>query len=107
MINNLFNEYKDITIKIIDEINKEAETECLFELREEIIKEIIRLEPNKETIQNIYNKLASEVDIELKKVIINEQVKVKDELRDIHNKKNANNIYGNNINKISLFNRTI
>lgn len=107
MIEELLEKYKIVTKSIISEIERDVNTDSLFALREEVLKELF-LNEDKEIVKKIYySKGLDKIDEELKLKLENEQLKVKEELKKIQFRKNANNKYNANINTISYFNKKI
>lgn len=108
MINELLNEYKSITISIIEKISNDEESLKLIEKREEIIKEIFSEENNIEEIKKAYLDMnLLDLDEKLKSAIDNERAIVKKEIRNIHKMKNANNAYEKNRKVNNYFNAKI
>ncbi len=54
MIQKILDDYKNITKKIIENINKDEEVIKLMEEREEIVKRLCRYVNNKEEIKEIF-----------------------------------------------------
>lgn len=97
MIIELLKEYKDITISIIDGINNEEYALMLIEKREEILEKLFAPENSREIIKKAYLDLnLMALDKELKERIDRERILVKEEIRNLHNIKNANNAYEKN-----------
>lgn len=97
MIIELLNEYKEITISIIEKINNDEEALSLMEKREEIIKKIFSQENNRDEIRKVYLDMnLLDLDEKLKKTIDKEKSLVKEEIKNIHKMKNANNAYEKN-----------
>lgn len=97
MIEDILDDYKNITKKIIKVISNDDEVIKLMEEREQLIKSLFSNVETVENIKRIYlNKGLLELDKELKIAIENEKIKVKEELKKIHNQKNAKNAYDRN-----------
>ena len=108
MINELLNEYKSITISIIEKISNDEKALNLMEKRKELIKEIFLEENNREEIKKAYLDMdLLDLDEKLKNAIDNEKFLVKEEIRNIHKMKNANNAYGKNRKVNNYFNTKI
>ncbi len=108
MIIELLNEYKEITISIIERINNDEEALNLLEKREEIIKEIFSDENNREEIKEVYLDMKLlDLDEKLKQKIDSERLLVKEEIKNINNMKNANNAYEKNRRVKNYFNTKI
>ena len=103
MIERVLEEYKRITEKIIEIIDKDEEVIKLLEKREELINNLFNTEEKKEVIREIYlSKNLLNLDEELKTLIATEKGKVKEEIKKLHKIKNANNVYEKN-RKINSF----
>lgn len=109
MVESILERYKKITEEIITNLKNDIDINNLMDEREEIIKELFEDEKiNKDYIKDVYLSMGlRNLDEKLKLTIKEEQSKVKVELRSLHEKKNANNIYGKNINTINIFNKKI
>jgi len=100
--------YKSVSLDLIKEIRGEANTEKLMEERQKLINKIVEIDLSKEEKM----KIGKEFDIlnlekQVKEVIEEEQKKVKEKIREIGIKKQANKGYGSNINSINFFNRKV
>lgn len=101
-------EYKALTLTLIDEAKKDGNLEQLIEKREEILKFIKNSSFNEEEIRSIGNsfnllELEEELQSELKK----EQVKIKKEIENLNKRKQANMQYNRFENRSRIFNRNI
>lgn len=97
MIEKILEDYKNITEKIIKDIDNDEEVIRLMEEREELIKILFEDEENIEKIKDLYlSKGLLNLDEELRLSIDKERLKVKKEIKNIHKIKNANNAYGKN-----------
>ncbi|MDB1922510.1 flagellar protein FliT [Clostridium tertium] len=97
MIEKILDDYKNLTKKIIENINKDEEVIKLMEDREEIIKKMCSYENNREQIKEILlNQDLINLDKKLKSAIEKEKNQVKEEIRSLHKLKNANNAYEKN-----------
>lgn len=97
MIEKILDQYKDITEKIIKDIDNDEEVMKLMEEREELIKILFQDEENREEIRDLYlSKGLLNLDEELRLSIDKESLKVKKEINNIHKIKNANNAYEKN-----------
>lgn len=97
MIQKILDDYKNITKKIIENINKDEEVIKLMEDREGIIKKLCSYENNKEKIKEIFLEQGLiSLDLTLKSAIEKEKNQVKEEIRSLHKLKNANNAYEKN-----------
>lgn len=96
--------YKEISLELIEEIKEDANTEELLNKRQELINKIVESNLSKEEkvkIGNEFNIL--KIENKVKESLELEQRKVKDEIRELHIKKQANKGYGKNINSINFF----
>lgn len=97
MILKNLKEYKEITLSIINGIENEEEALKLLEKREKILKKLFSNENNREEIKKAYLELdLITLDKKLKETIEKERILVKEEIRNLHNIKNANNAYEKN-----------
>ncbi|KAI3350324.1 flagellar protein FliT [Clostridium botulinum] len=88
---DVFNEYKEINLEIIKSIKEDKENEALFEKREEVIEKIFCLNLEKSQIKKIYiEKKLDILDKELECVLKDKMLSVKEEIRKISSKKQAN-----------------
>ena len=100
--------YKDISLKLIEEIKEEANTEELMEKRQMLLNKIEKIDLSKEEKKIIGEEVnIFEVEKLVKEAIEEEQRKVKEEIRNIRMKKQANKGYGANINSVNFFNRKV
>ena len=100
--------YKDVSLKLIEEIKEEANTEELMEKRQVLLNEIEKLDLPKEEKKIIGEEInILEVEKLVKEAIEEEQRKVKEEIRNIRIKKQANKGYGANINSMNFFNKKV
>lgn len=107
-VEEIFENYKNVTKAIILNLKNDLNVENLMSKRENIIKEIIEGNFDKNLSKETYiNKGLVGLDKELKDIIEKEQIKVKDEIQKLHNSKKANNIYGKNKTMNSYFNKII
>lgn len=108
MIEKILDDYKDLTEKIIRNISNDIEVIKLMEEREKVIKKLFIYEDDKKKIKELYlAKDLLDLDKELKVSIEKEKLKVKEEIKNIHKIKNANNAYGKNKMKNNFFNTKI
>lgn len=97
MIRELLNEYKEITLAIINGLSNEDDALNLIEKRDVILETLFASENNREEIKKAYLEMdLMALDKELKDVIDKERMLVKQEIRNLHNIKNANNAYEKN-----------
>lgn len=97
MIEKILEDYKNITEKIIIDISKDEEVLKLMNEREKLIKLLFSSEENKDKIRDLYLSMGLlNLDEELRLAIDKERLKVKEEIRKLHNIKSANNAYDKN-----------
>lgn len=101
-------EYRALTLDLMDEIQQNGEINSLLEEREYIINSINSLDFDKEEIKTIENslnllKLEEELQILYKK----EKVKVKKQIENIKKSKQINTNYNNIDNIARVFNKII
>lgn len=101
-------EYRALTLLLIDEVKKDGELNDLVEKREDILKSINDLNLDMEEIKTIGNSLnLIKLEEELQDMYKKEKVKIKKQIENIKRAKKANQNY-NNIGNISrVFNKTI
>lgn len=109
MVENILESYKKITEEIITNLKNDIDINNLMDEREEMIRKLFEDEKiSKDYIKDLYLSMGLlNLDEELKLILNEEQAKVKEEMRSLHEKKNANNIYGKNINTVNFFNKKI
>ncbi|MDU4800950.1 MAG: hypothetical protein E6X81_08110 [Clostridium butyricum] len=101
-------EYRALTLDLMDEIQKNGQISSLLEEREYIIKSINDLNFDKEEIKTVGNFLKlRELENELQLLYKREKVKVKQQIENTKKARQVNNNY-NNIGNISrVFNEII
>ncbi|WP_252224756.1 MULTISPECIES: flagellar protein FliT [unclassified Clostridium] len=100
---DIFNEYREITLEIINSIKNDKEDISLFEKRDNAIKKILALDLDKSEIKKIYSKEKLDVlDKELENILKEKMSSVKEEIQEIAAKKQANLGYAN-VNRGSNF----
>lgn len=109
MVENILENYKKITEEIIWNLKNDIDINNLMNKREELIRKLFEDERiNKDYIKDLYLSMGLlKLDEKLKLILKEEQAKVKEEMKSFHEKKNANNVYGKNINTINIFNKKI
>ena len=101
-------EYKSLTLDLMDEIQKDGQISSLLEEREAIIKSINSLNFDKEEIKTIGNSLnLAELEAELQLLYKKEKVKVKKQIEKINRARQVNTNYNNIENTARVFNKTI
>lgn len=97
MILEELKKYKEITLSIINSIENEEEALKLIDKREKTLEKIFSNEDNREEIKKAYLELdLIALDKKLKETIEKERILVKEEIRNLHNIRNANNAYEKN-----------
>lgn len=107
-LRGVLEKYKSVSLDLIKEIRGEANTEKLMEERQQLINKIVEIDLSKEEKM----KMGKEFDIlnsekQVKEVIEEEQRKIKEKIREIGIKKQANKGYGSNINTVNFFNTKV
>ncbi|MBN1073445.1 flagellar protein FliT [Clostridium botulinum] len=88
---DIFNDYEKVNSEIIKSIKDDREDVGLLEKREEIIQKIFSLKLEKSEIRKIYiEKKLDVLDKELEDVLKDKMLSVKEEIRKISSKKQAN-----------------
>lgn len=101
-------EYRALTLDLMDEIQKNGQISSLIEEREYIIKSINSLDFDKEEIKTIGNSLnLGELEAELQLLYKKEKVKVKQQIENIKKARQINTNYNNIQNIARVFNKTI
>ncbi len=101
-------EYRALTLDLMDEIQKNGQISSLLEKREYIIKSINSLHFDKEEIKAIGNSLNLEkLEAELQFLYKKEKVKVKKQIENIKKARQVNTNYNNIENTARVFNKTI
>lgn len=101
-------EYKALTLDLMDEIQKDGQISSLLEEREYIIKSINSLEFDKEEIKTIGNSLKlGKLETELQLLYKKEKVKVKKQMENIKKARQINKNYNTIQNTAMVFNKTI
>ncbi|MBN1067057.1 flagellar protein FliT [Clostridium botulinum] len=99
---DIFNEYKEINLQIINSIKEDKEDISLFEKRDDALKKILALDLDKGEIKRIYIEEINILDRELEIILKDKMSSVKTEIQQIASKKQANLGYAN-INRGSNF----
>ncbi|NFO13105.1 flagellar protein FliT [Clostridium botulinum] len=87
----LFNEYREVNLKIIKSIKEDREEVDLFEKREEIIQKMFSVNLDKSEMKKIYiEKKLDILDKELERVLKDKMSSVKEEMKNISSKRQAN-----------------
>jgi len=101
-------EYKALTLVLIDEVKKDGQLNPLIKKREDILKSINNLNFDKEEIKTIGNSLKLlELEEEVQNLIKKERVKVKKQIETLKKARQANANYNSIENKARVFNKSI
>ncbi|MBU3109062.1 hypothetical protein [Clostridium gasigenes] len=107
-LRELLEKYKSVSLELIKEIKEEANTEDLMERRQYLLSEIEKNDLYKEEKMEIGKELnILNIENQVKEAIVEEQRQVKEEIRKIRIKKQANKGYGANKNSINFFNTKV
>lgn len=108
MLKEILEEYKSLSLELIIEIKEEANTEEIMEKRQLLLNRVAEVNLAKEEKKKICEEVnVFEVEKLVKEAIEEEQRKVKEEMKNIRIKKQANKGYGANINAMNFFNRKV
>ncbi|MDI9219192.1 MULTISPECIES: flagellar protein FliT [Clostridium] len=109
MVDMILNDYKKITEDIISNLKEDLPIDELMNIREELIHKLFDQQCiSKNEIKELYiSKGLLEIDKKLRISIEEQQLKVKEEIRNLHNIKNANNAYEKNRRINSFFSTKI
>lgn len=101
-------EYKALTLILIDEVKKDGQLNDLIEKRENILKSINDFNLSKEEIEAIGNSLNLLVlEQELQNSVEKERVKIKKQIQNLKKARQVNKNYNNIENKSRVFNKNI
>lgn len=104
-LEELFQEYKDVSLNIIKVLEDDLveQLDCEFEKRNKILEEITRRNEDKEVLKELYEKYGLfKIDEEMKFKLEKSMKDVKSEMVKIKKRKDANKSY-NNINARSVY----
>ncbi|SFC60685.1 flagellar protein FliT [Clostridium uliginosum] len=105
---NVFNEYKEINLKIINLIKEDKEDVALLEKREETIKKFIFLDMEKSKFRKIYEDMGlRELDRELENALKEKMISVKNDIKKLKAGKEANKGYININRNLNFFSTKI
>ncbi|WP_252250265.1 flagellar protein FliT [Clostridium sp. ZBS13] len=105
---DIFNQYKEINLQIINSIKEDREDDTLFEKREEAIKNILSLDLDKTEIKKIYlEQKLDMLDKDLECALREKMSSVKTEMKEIASKKQANLGYANVNRGINFFSKRV
>lgn len=101
-------EYKALTLLLIDKVKKDGQLNDLIEKRENILKSINDLNLSKEEIEAVGNSLNLLVlEQELQNSVEKERVKIKKQIQNLKKARQVNTNYNNIENKSRVFNKNI
>ena len=109
MVDMILNDYKKITENIIINLQNDLPIDELMNIREELTHKLFDQQCiSKNEIKELYiSKGLLEIDHKLKISIEEQKLKVKEEIRNLHNIKNANNAYEKKRTRNSIFSTKI
>ena len=100
----LLQKYKEISLAIAEKLKNDEDVLELFKMRENIIKEIQKLNEDKDNIADKINKLGiMELDKELEQLLKNSMEDVKKELAKVKQSKQAYNKYSGFSSNAAIF----
>lgn len=92
----IWNEYKNITLKIIKSIEEDKEDIQLFDNRENVIENLLNSNLSKEELKLSYEEEnINELDKKLEYVLKNKMQDVKEEIKKVKVSHQANKLYSN------------
>lgn len=101
-------EYKTLTLDLIDEAKKGADLDSLIEKRGQVLKIINDIKFEKEEFKTIVSSLKIlELEDELQNYIKKETVRVKKQIENLKKTRQANNKYNNFENITGMLNKSI
>ncbi|OPJ64523.1 hypothetical protein [Clostridium chromiireducens] len=101
-------EYKTLTLALINEARNGSELTDLIQKREEILESISILEFDKEEIESIESSLKLlELEEELQNVVKKEKVEIKKQIENLKKVRQANVNYNSFENKAMVFNKSV
>lgn len=101
-------EYKYLTLALIDEAKKDGELNSLIEKREDILDLINDSNFNKEEIKTIGNSLKLlKLEDELQNTVKKEAVEVRKQIETLKKARQANKNYNSFENKARVFNKSV
>lgn len=107
-LNEYLEEYRTLTLALIDKIQKDGEVDILIIKRENILKSINALNFDKEEIKNIENSLnLLELEKELEYSVKKEKFKIKQQIETLKRAKQANMQYNSFENKSRVLNKSV
>lgn len=109
MIDELLNNYKNITETMIINFKNDISIDALMEKRIQISEDIIAIsKKDVSKVKELYKiKGLVELDIKLKTILEEEMKKTKEDIRNLHKGKQANNAYNKNRNINNTFSTKI
>lgn len=101
-------QYRILTLELIDEIKKDGEVDILIEQRESILKSISNFNFDKAEIKKIGNLLnLLELEKELENSVKKEKFKIKQQIETLKKAKQANMQYNSFENKSRVLNKSV
>lgn len=108
-IENILENYRNITEAIIINVQNNIDTENLIKKRENLIKTLVEDKSfNKEEVKKLFkDNYLIELDKKLQSLIEEKLQETKQEIKVLNDRKNANNAYNKNRNLNNFFERKI
>lgn len=101
-------QYRILTLELIDKIKKDGEVDILIEQRENILKSIMDFNFDKAEIKKIGNSLnLLELEKELENSVKKEKFKIKQQIETLKKAKQANMQYNSFENKSRVLNKSV
>lgn len=101
-------EYKNLTLDLIDKIQKNVEIDSLIEKRDYILESINSLDFDRKEIKNIGNSLnLLKLEEELQSIAQKEKIKIKKQIETLRKTRQVNTNYNSIENKARMFNKSI
>lgn len=107
-LNEYLEEYRSVTLALIDAIEKDAETESLIKKRENILESMSNLNFDKEEAKAIGESLRLlQLEDELQRTAKKEQVKIRKQIDRLKKARQVNINYNNFENKARVLNKNV
>ena len=100
---DIFNQYKEINIQIIESIREDKEEIKLFDKREQIVNEILSINASREEVKRTYEEMELNVlDKEIDRILKEKMKNVKHRIASLAKSKAAHKSY-NQVNRCGSF----
>lgn len=107
-LNEYLEEYKTLTLSLINDAEKGSELDNLIEERENVLKSINSLKFDREEIKVIVESLKLlELEEELQNILKKEKVEIKKQIENLKKVRQANANYNSFENKARVFNKSV